>query len=260
MGLFSSSKKPQTKAEVLSVQPTRTIFLKQHIGLAKTITAYDITSVVKSEFASDEFKKEARELANSGSVPPCLKMYLSNIFTKKYSIKMPLELISQPVPAEPQADADVAPVQPAPFSTSKADLVEVSELTLALFANGAKKLTFDPEHTNKTPNLKLKPCGESSEEEAFTLNGITYKWQLETKALTVTKFNLVKQLPDRSLVIGRLWAPAKWMRSSAITFDEGELDWIVVMSTCCALIAKLVQKVGKDTESDWVEDLTTILS
>jgi hypothetical protein len=32
------------------------------------------------------------------------------------------------------------------------------------------------------------------------------------------------------------------------------------MSTCCALIAKLVQKVDNDTESDLVENLTTILS
>jgi hypothetical protein len=124
-------------------------------------------------------------------VSPCLKVYLSNILTLKYSIKMPLQLISQPPSAELQAEKAALRLEPEK-TTLKADFVDVSELKLSLFADGVKKLIFAPEHTNSTQNLKLTPSGEARDDETFTLNGVEYTWEPDTMSLTVTKYNLVK--------------------------------------------------------------------
>ena len=285
MDLFRRSR-VSAKPEVASGVPTRTIYIKAHMKPVKTLSAFDLTPYLTTQFGSDAFKTQARDLANSGNVPACLKMYLRNMFTSKYVIHMPAQFAaaaaagSQPLlppqgglggvpavagaqgalggaegsrlatathtPAVTSRETSVSSAASAAGQFQKSDYIEACECKLPIFSSGTTKLAFMPGFGRDAHPIQSKPSGTLGYGETFVFNSVEYRWEVDNEASwTEISYKLVKELPDRILIIGRYWAPMKWMRSAAVTFDENELDCVVLLSTCCAMLVKKMQKMSE---------------
>jgi len=224
----------QQKPETLSGNPTRILYVQSHIGMSgKALSAFDISPHLSTEFGSDRFKDEAKNIAKRKGIEPSFVMYAPNwISTFTYPLKASRDIISQ-------GGGRVG------WRHRHGGLTEVCDCTMPLLSGGSTKYAFTPGTSRCSGKMKSKPSGSKENDEAFSFGGINYRWIVDHGVGSKdSSHKLVKELPDRYITVAQWWTTKDWKRNGVLVVDENAVDLVLVTATCFASIIKRSQCSG----------------
>ena len=212
--------------------PNRALYITAHNNFSKKVKVYDLTPHLTATYPSEDFKTQAKELLKSDTLSTCLTITNRRLLSRFYDIT---------VPASQQSDVQNPSSSEADDSANagKSNEVMVAEWKAPLFSAGSTTISFPPDSPHCQHLLKVKPCGFFGEVESFVLNSVEYRWKSDHDGKwTHTKLKLTKVVAGQQSAVAKYWEPMHWNKGGIVIFNDEEIDWVVVVLTCCVTSMK----------------------
>lgn len=203
--------------------PTRAVYLHNHTLFGTTINATDLTPHLSRSYDDPDFVAEALRVAFSRCtldkgeawLPPTWTIRRRDFFSRVMDV------------------------------IDMASGASLARWTLALRSAGASELTFPDGSSHSSHPITVRPAaGGVMLQERFVIDSAELAWKIERVANPFdVNYKLVRTAGGHARVVARYAHPPGSMgRGGILSVDEGEVDVVVALVTCCVMIKKRVQK------------------
>ncbi|KAI9853769.1 MAG: hypothetical protein M1813_001811 [Trichoglossum hirsutum] len=198
-------------------RPTQTFYIVPHGSFTKNIQILDLTPNLTVPYSDPGFAAHAKQVAKQGGVPPCVTVQKVNLFGTRYVVLDPNDNNS-----------------------------ELASWKAARTSFGSSHIGFPFGSRHSSHPIKLSGFPK----ESFTHNSTPYTWE-HGHWRNRNRYSLWMELPagERRLV-ARYWQKWNWRTGGTVVLDGGQLDDLVVLITCVAILRRKRQRQAESSAGD----------
>ena len=211
MAEHESGASNQSLPAIQNLKPDRTYYIVPHSNFTKKIEIFDLTSQVKEQHDSEALKEEIKTLVKSSHPESCLTISKSNFWGTELAVH------------EPPAGATIV------------------EWKGSARAHGPSRFTFPADSSHSTHPIELKPSKFWTKNEQFVQDSITYSWEFDSN-FSQRKLTLYKCMGVERVVVAKYCGMATFKTGGILLLDSEEVDEIIAVITCCAMLRKKRQR------------------
>jgi hypothetical protein len=200
-----------------TLKPNRIFYIELHSSFTKTIKILDLTDLVKSEYPSEQFENETKQIATSSPPQPWLNITRTATFlSKKFVAEKPGE-----------------------------QNVEVAQWKGGRFSSSSNTFTFPPDSPHSSHPITVEAESKFKFREQFVKDSVVYLWKPDN-ALTARKFTLYRIIGAQKQVVGRYWQGRWQVRcGGTLVLDTHEVDEVVAVLSMVSTLRKKRQKAAE---------------
>jgi hypothetical protein len=203
----------QDDGTVQPLTPNRTFYIVPHSGFTKTINVLEITELIKADYPSEQFEKQAKDIATNTPPQPWLtitrtpRWYSKNFVVKKQGEKSG----------------------------------EIAQWKAGMFSSSSNTFTFPADSPHSSHPIKIVAENTFRFREQFIKDSVTYLWKPENGILA-RKFTLFKIIGTQKQIVGKYWQGWQLKHGGTLVLNTHEIDEVVAVMSMVSILRKKRQK------------------
>jgi len=204
--------------ESIALDPDKIFFIKSSSGHSSDVAIFDVTTKVERNYddMSDQFVDEVETLAKDVEPSSATLELKRPRFLKRRTIVM---------------------------DDSKEQVAEINAPVLGF---GVRKFSFPQGSSHSSHDIEMKPVSIGSRAEGFVKDSVQYFWDKQDKIATLSKV-----MGDKRVHIAKFGAKHNYDKGGVLALDTQQIDAVVAMITCVALLQQLDSFAGPLPHAKW---------